>query len=98
MVFQKQLNKDGNYVDAMGERFDILSCERTESKQLRQVGTRTEIDEQGNEIEVPVMEPYIAINVGWDAFESEEAAAKAYGLTYSPIEPGEELDKTEEFD
>lgn len=90
MVFRKQLNEEGKYVDATGERFDILSCERTESKQLRQVGTRTEIDEQGNEIEVPVMESYIAINVGWDAFESEEAAAQVYGLIYNPIEPVEE--------
>lgn len=90
MVFQKQANEYGNYVDAMGERFNILSCERTESKQWRQVGTRTETDEQGNEIEVPVMESYIAINVGWDAFESEEAAAQAYGLTYDPLEPVEE--------
>lgn len=86
MVFQKQANEYGNYVDAMGERFDILSCERTESKQWRQVGTRTEIDEQGNEIEVPVMEPYIAINVGWDEFDSLEKAAEAYGLTYDPLE------------
>jgi len=31
-------------------------------------------------------------NVGWDAFESEEAAAQAYGLTYSPLEPLEEED------
>jgi hypothetical protein len=37
-------------------------------------------------------------NVGWDEFDNLEAAAKSYGLTYSPIEPGEELDKTEEFD
>lgn len=37
-------------------------------------------------------------NVGWDEFESEEAAAQAYGLTYSPLDPSEELDKEEEFD
>lgn len=37
-------------------------------------------------------------NVGWDSFESLESAAQAYGLTYSPLDPGEELDKEEEFD
>ena len=37
-------------------------------------------------------------NVGWDEFDSLEAAVQAYGLTYSPIEPDEELDKEEEFD
>lgn len=28
-------------------------------------------------------------NVGWDEFENIEAAAQAYGLTYDPIEEGE---------
>lgn len=37
-------------------------------------------------------------NVGWDAFDSLEEAAQAYGLTYSPLDPGEELEKEEEFD
>ena len=37
-------------------------------------------------------------NVGWDEFDSLESAVQAYGLTYSPIEPDEELDKEEEFD
>lgn len=29
-------------------------------------------------------------NVGWDEFDNIEAAAQAYGLTYDPIEEGEE--------
>lgn len=91
MVFRKQLNEEGNYVDAMGERWEILSCERTESKEWYDTG---EVDEEGN----PIMAQRIVINKGWDAFESEEAAAQAYGLTYSPIEPGEELDNQEEID
>lgn len=28
-------------------------------------------------------------NVGWDEFENIQAAAQAYGLTYDPIEEGE---------
>lgn len=31
-------------------------------------------------------------NVGWDEFPNIEAAAQAYGLTYSPLEPVEEED------
>ena len=37
-------------------------------------------------------------NVGWDSFESLEAAAVAYGLTYEPLNPEEELDNQEEID
>ena len=29
-------------------------------------------------------------NVGWDEFDSLEAAVQAYGLTYSPLQNGEE--------
>jgi hypothetical protein len=89
MVFQKQKNNYGNYVDKKGERYDILSCERTESKQWRQIGTETqEID--GETVEVPIMEEYIAINYGWDKYDSEEVAAIAYGLMLSPLPEGEE--------
>ena len=41
------------------------------------------------------------LNVGWDEYESEEAAATAYGLTYDPLPEGErpiELDSQEEID
>lgn len=44
-------------------------------------------------------------NVGWDEYESEEAAAQAYGLTYQPLTEEEkeplnqiELDMEEEID
>lgn len=37
-------------------------------------------------------------NVGWEEYDSLEQAANAYGLTYSPIEPEEGLDKEEKFD
>ncbi len=88
MVFKKQANENGNYVGQDGKRYEILHCERTESKKWRQVGTETqEID--GQSVQIPVMESYIAINDGWDAYESLEAAVAAYGLTYEPIEPQE---------
>lgn len=38
------------------------------------------------------------LNVGWDEFDNLEQAVQAYGLTYSPLEPSEELDKEKEFD
>lgn len=97
MVYQKQLNETGPYIGKDGKRYEILSCNVTESKEWVQVGTDTqEID--GEIVEVPVMEHQVVINKGWDAFESLEEAANAYGLTYSPIEPDEGLDKEEEFD
>lgn len=79
MVFRKQLNEEGNYIDLYGRRWEILSCERCESKEWYDTD---EVDEEGN----PVWAQRIVINKGWDAFESEEAAAQAYGLTYKPIE------------
>lgn len=91
MVFQKQRNDEGDYKDIQNVRWDILSCERTESKEWVQVGTETqEID--GETVEVPIMESRVVINKGWDEFESLEEAAQAYGLTYSPLEPVEEED------
>lgn len=90
MVFRKQLNEEGNYIDLYGRRWEILSCERTESKEWYDTG---EVDEEGN----PIWSQRIVINKGWDAFESEEAAAEAYGLTLIE-EPEEELDNQEEID
>ena len=74
MVFRKQLNEKGKYYDEDGQRWEILSCERTESMEWYDTG---EVDEEGN----PIMAQRVVINKGWDAFESEEAAAEAYGLT-----------------
>ena len=78
MVFQKQLNEEGNYKDINGIRWEILSCERCESKEWYDTG---EVDEEGNHI----WDWRIGINKGWDAFDSIEAAADYYGLTYDPL-------------
>lgn len=82
MVFIKQLNEEGDYKDVSNVRWEILSCERTESMEWYDTG---EVDEEGNSI----MAQRVVINKGWDAFESLEQAANAYGLTYDPAEQGE---------
>ena len=82
MVFRKQLNEEGDYKDVSNVRWEILSCERTESMEWYDTG---EVDEEGNSI----MAQRVVINKGWDAFESLEEAANAYGLTYDPAEQGE---------
>lgn len=79
MVFKKQQNENGKYADQNGVRFDVLACERTESKKWRQVGTETQIVD-GETVEVPIMESYIAINDGWDSFTDLESALAAYGV------------------
>ena len=97
MVYQKQLNEEGPYIGQDGKRYEILSCNITESKEWVQVGSDTqEID--GETVEVPIMESRVVINKGWDAFESLEEAASYYGLTYDPFIPEEELDNQEEID
>lgn len=78
MVYQKQFNEEGDYIDNEGLRYDVLSCERTESKEWYDTG---EVDEEGN----PIWTWRIVINKGWDAFESLEDALEAYGLTYDPL-------------
>ena len=72
MVYKKIQNEEGNYIDSMNERWDILEAHEAWTPQGK--------------------------NVGWDEFDSLEAAAIAYGLTYSPLDPSEKLDKEEEFD
>ena len=91
MVFIKQLNEEGDYKDVSNVRWEILSCERTESMEWYDTG---EVDEEGNSI----MAQRVVINKGWDAFESLEEAASYYGLTYDPFIPEEELDNQEEID
>lgn len=86
MVFRKQLNEEGNYIDLYGRRWEILSCERTESKEWYDTG---EVDEEGN----PIMAQRVVINVGWDEFASIEDAAAAYGLRYDPLPDGGEDDR-----
>lgn len=94
MVYRKSKNEYGNYIDNQSVRWDIQSCERTESMEWYDTG---EVDAEGN----PIMAQRVVINKGWDAFESLEAAATAYGLTYDPLPEGEEpieLDSQEEID
>ena len=79
-VYMKQANDDGVYIDNEGNRYDILTCHHTESKEQVQVGTTTELDEEGNEIEVPGYKMQVVINKGWDSFNSLEEAEEAYGL------------------
>lgn len=86
MVFQKQVNEEGNYIGQDGQRYEILSCNITESMEYVQIGTDTQVID-GETVEVPVYEKRVVINKGWDAYESEEAAAQAYGLMYKPLEP-----------
>lgn len=93
-VYKKQTNPDGPYQDENGNRYDILTCKITESKERVQVGTTVEEDEEGNEIEVPVYETQVVINKGWDSFNSLEEAAEAYGLI--TVEEAERLAKEEQ--
>ena len=86
MVFRKQRNDEGNYIDIQGNRYDILSCNVTESKQWREVGRENTEVEPGVFVEEPIMEEYVAINYGWDEYSSLEQAIQAYGLIYKPIE------------
>lgn len=94
MVFRKQVNEEGNYIDKDGQRWEILYCERTESEQWVQTGTDTQIID-GETVEVPVMEQRVMINYGWDEFENIEQASLAYGLIFQPITE-EEPDLTNE--
>ena len=84
MVYQKQLNEEGNYIGQDGKRYEILSCHVTESKKWREVGRKNTEVEPGVFVEEPIMESYIAINDGWDEYPSLEAAVEAYGLTLAP--------------
>ncbi len=74
MVFKKQINEEGIYQDKNGVRYDVLTCERTESMEWYDTG---EVDEEQN----PIFAKRVVINRGWDSFESMEAALEAYGLT-----------------
>lgn len=84
MVYKKQLNEEGDYIGQDGLRYDVLSCNITESKEWVQVGTDTqEID--GEIVEIPIMEHLVFINKGWDEFEDLETAVSSYGLMYDPL-------------
>lgn len=95
MVFQKQLNEHGNYIDKNGNRYDILCCNRAERKEFVQVGTETQVID-GETVEVPVFENQLVINKGWDAFEDIDAAMAAYELTYEPYKDTKESEVVED--
>lgn len=78
MVYQKQLNEKGNYIKQDGKRYEILSCNITESKEWYDTG---EVDERGE----PIWKQHVVINKGWDEFPSKETAAAAYNLIYDPL-------------
>ena len=79
MVFRKELDEKGAYLGQDGKRYSILHCERTESKEWYDTG---DVNPEGG----PIYATRVAINVGWVLFDSEEAAAAAYGLRYQPLE------------
>ena len=80
MVYQKQLNEEGDYIGQDGKRYEVLSCNVTESKEWYDTG---EIDEEGN----PVYTSRIVINKGWDEYPDMATALEAYGLVYAPNPP-----------
>ena len=80
IVYMKVPNEQGEYQDTNGNKFDILTCHHTESKEQVQIGTETkEID--GELIEIPIYKTQIVINKGWDKFNSLAEAVRAYNLT-----------------
>lgn len=91
MVFRKQLNEEGQYLDKEGNRWEILSCNHAEVQEMYETGEfSVSEDEDGNEIRTPIMAQRVVINKGWDAYDNEEAAAKAYGLVLQPKEGNHE--------
>ncbi len=80
-VYRKTENPDGDYIDKDGKRWEIQFCHCSEEREMVQVGTTVEEDEEGNLIEVPVYENQIIRNRGWDSFNSLEEALDFWGLT-----------------
>lgn len=81
MVFKKQLNEHGPYTGQDGKRYEVLSCERTESKELYETGEYITQEIEGETIQIPVISQRIVINKGWDSFKNKDKAIKSYGLT-----------------
>ena len=77
IVYMKQQNPEGLYIDKDGVRWDILTCHHTESKEWYDTG---DVDEEGN----PIYAERIVINKGWDSFDSLEDAMKDYGVEVYP--------------
>lgn len=97
MVFMKQANKLGDYIDENGVRFEILFCNRTESLEYVETGEfETFTDEEGNEVKTPIMKQQLVINKGWDAFDSIEKAAEGYNLTLQPLTDEEKISLQQE--
>ena len=81
MVFKKQLNEQGPYIGQDGKRYEVLSCERTESKEWYETGEYITQEIEGETVQIPVMAQRVVINKGWDSFENKDEAVKSYGLT-----------------
>ena len=74
-------NENGEY-EKEGKRYDLLSCHRTESLETYETGEfETVIDEEGNEIQIPITATRVVINKGWLEFDTEEKAIEYFGLT-----------------
>lgn len=81
MVYKIAKNNDGDYVKD-GQRYDLISCNICESKEVYATGEYEVIDG----VQVPVMAERKVINKGWTEFANDEAAIAGFGLTYSPKE------------
>ena len=66
---------DGKYVKD-GEKYNLLTCHRTESLETYNTGEFATIDG----IQVPIKATRIAINKGWLEFETEQQAIEHFGL------------------
>ena len=89
-VYKLSENENGAY-EKDGKRYDLLSCHICESKETYETGEfNTVIDEEGNEIQVPVTATRTVINKGWLEYESEEEAIEGFGLTKVAQPQGEQ--------
>ena len=85
MVFQKQINPRGKYVDQTGVRFDVLSCERTESKEWYETGAYETVEGvDGKPEQLPILARRVVLNKGWDSYLSLNLALAAYGALENP--------------
>ena len=70
-------NENGNF-EKDGKRYDLLSCERTESLEFYETG-EYETDEEGNQF--PIIAQRVVINKGWTQFDTQEKAIEGFGIT-----------------
>lgn len=78
--YRIEQNENGDY-EKDGKRYDLLSCHRTESLETYETGEfETVVDEEGNEIQIPITAQRVAVNKGWLEFETKEKAIEYFGL------------------